>query len=328
MVIENLSWRKGSMLGKPLLELITTTGEILELEDLVIEKDYFVAQVINALSKVENDYFRLVFCGGTCLAKAHKVIYRMSEDIDFKIQIKEIGEHLSKTRLLKELKIFRSLIQSKLTHLDLSIGNTVVRNEGQYSRIELDYPSVFPFNTRLRPHILLEFTLSNIRLATSSLPIKTLIEETLENIILFSPSFTHCISVNETAIEKWVGLTRRVVAIERNYHSDDETLIRHVYDLNAIKQASKIDENFFTLAKTIVSNDAKQFKNQHPEYAENPSEEIKQSLSLLKNKSIWKARYQEFIETMVYDNINTIDYESAVANIEHISTKIMGFLSE
>ncbi len=35
------------MLDDQLLKLITTTGEILDLEDSVIEKDYFVTQVIH-----------------------------------------------------------------------------------------------------------------------------------------------------------------------------------------------------------------------------------------------------------------------------------------
>lgn len=54
------------MPNEKLLELITATSEILELEGSVIEKDYFVTQVIHALASVENEYFRLIFCGGTC----------------------------------------------------------------------------------------------------------------------------------------------------------------------------------------------------------------------------------------------------------------------
>lgn len=316
------------MLDKQLQELVTATGEILDLDDSVIEKDYYVTQVIQTLSTVENDYFRLVFCGGTCLAKAHKVVRRMSEDVDFKIQIKKTDDNFSKTRLLKELKEFRSQIKSHLTLPGLIIGDPVVRNEGQYSRIEIDYPSIFPTSTRLRPHILLEFTRSDVRLPVENLPINTIIEDTLENIKLFTPSLTHCISVNETAIEKWVGLTRRIVAIERAYHPDDETLIRHVYDLNAIKQAQKINEDFFILAKTIVSNDAKQFKNQHPEYAADPSTEIKQSLALLRNKPIWETRYQKFIEEMVYDNGSALEYENAIAAIESMSVDIIDSLSQ
>lgn len=60
----------------------------LKSEELV-EKDY-----------TENEYFRLVFAGGTCLAKAHKIVKRMSEDVDFKIQLKSIRKIFSKNFLL------------------------------------------------------------------------------------------------------------------------------------------------------------------------------------------------------------------------------------
>lgn len=68
---------------KELRELIEATRQHINLREAVIEKDYYVTQVIHALSNIENDHFRLVFCGGTCLAKAHKLVQRMSEDIDF-----------------------------------------------------------------------------------------------------------------------------------------------------------------------------------------------------------------------------------------------------
>jgi hypothetical protein len=53
-----------------------------------------------------------------------------------------------------------------------------------------------------------------------------------------------------------------------------------------IKLADKINTTFFTLAKAIINNDAKQFKNQHQEYSADPIAEIKESLSPLRNKLI------------------------------------------
>jgi hypothetical protein len=312
--------------NKDLKELISTTRQYINLLEANIEKDYYVTQVIHSISDIENEYFRLVFCGGTCLAKAHKIVKRMSEDIDYKIQIKKMDSVFSKTRLLKELKQFRSLIMSRLTFPNLTIGQPIVRNEGQYLRVEIGYSPIFPINPILRPHLLLEFTLSDIRLEVENLSVKTLIEDTLQNTVLFTPFSTQCISIDETAIEKWIGLTRRVIAIERTRLPDDETLIRHVYDLNAIKNADGINSNFFTLAKTIVNDDAKQYKNQHPEYSVDPIAEIRESLMLLKNKSLWKERYQDFIVSMVYDPTTAPEYEDAIATIEHISEKVIDSL--
>jgi predicted nucleotidyltransferase component of viral defense system len=94
-----------------LKELVSVTAERLRIKyPSIIEKDYYVTHVIHSLSGIENEYFRLIFAGGTCLAKAHKIVKRMSEDVDFKIQLKNTGIIFSKNRLLKELKKFRTQI--------------------------------------------------------------------------------------------------------------------------------------------------------------------------------------------------------------------------
>ncbi len=116
------------------------------------------------------------------------------------------------------------------------------------------------------------------------------------------------------------------MAIERSREEDDKTLIRHIYDLNAIQQANKINPNFVKFAKIIILSDGMQFKNQHPEYANDPITEIKQSLNLLKNKIIWRERYEEFIEAMVYDNNSTFRYDDAIKTLENISNNVISNL--
>lgn len=135
-----------------------------------------------------------------------------------------------------------------------------------------------------------------------------------------------CISVNETAIEKWVGLTRRIGAIDRKYHYDDTTLIRHVYDLNAVYHANRVSDAFYGLAKTVVRNDAQQFKNQYPEYVEDAAAEIKRSLDILKRSSLWRQRYETFIQVMVYDYAGVVSYDRAIGVLEDISGKVINQL--
>ena len=309
-----------------LFQSIEETGRLLDLDDSVIEKDYYVTQLIQALSTVENEYFRLVFCGGTCLAKAHKVVQRMSEDVDFKIQRKATTNDFSKSYMLKELKAFRLELQERFTIPNLIASDPVVRNEGKYSRIDFTYPSAFILNENLRPHILFEFTLSNIRRDVVKRSVKTLMEEVIPNLHLLPESETLCVSAHETAIEKWVGLTRRIIAIERGYHYDDQSLIRHVYDLNAIESAEPIPDDFLMLAKEVVLTDAQQFKNQNPEYAANPSEEINRSLDLLHTKPVWRERYQDFIENMVFNPDSAPAYDKAINVIADLSKRVISFL--
>lgn len=62
------------MLDDLTLKQIDEVAETLRLDPAIIEKDYFVTQVINALAPIEDENFKLVFCGGTCLSKAHKIV--------------------------------------------------------------------------------------------------------------------------------------------------------------------------------------------------------------------------------------------------------------
>ena len=51
----------------------------------LVEKDLHVVRAIAALAAIDAAPFALVFGGGTALARAHRIIRRMSEDVDFKI---------------------------------------------------------------------------------------------------------------------------------------------------------------------------------------------------------------------------------------------------
>lgn len=310
-----------------LKELAFITSEKLGIKHpSIIVKDYYVTRIICSLSGIENECFRLVFAGGTCLSKAHRIVKRMSEDVDFKIQLKNTGENFTNSHLIKELKNFRAQIKSSLTFPDLTVVNTSTRNGGKYIQAELDYPVLFTSPDILRPHLLLEFTLSDIRLPVESLAIKTIIEDVIEIDPIFSTSDICCSSIDETAMEKWVGLTRRIAAIERGYHDNDTTLVRHIYDINAIKHANRIGDTFYNLAKTIVNYDANQFKNQHPEYSNDPGAEISYSLDILKNKKLWQERYHKFIDRMVYDKTATPSYDAVMQTLESVSERIINSL--
>ena len=50
-----------------------------------VEKDWYVIQALAAITAITVTPFTLVFAGGTALARAHRLIRRMSEDVDFKI---------------------------------------------------------------------------------------------------------------------------------------------------------------------------------------------------------------------------------------------------
>jgi len=309
------------MLDESTHRLIIDTSHVLDLAPAVVEKDYFVTQMLRVLSEIENEHALLIFAGGTCLAKAHRLVTRMSEDVDFKIQKKISSKNMSKNQYLKMLKIFRENIISGLGKTNLTLKEMVVQNEGQYMRIELEYQSMFGLNTLLRPFLLLEFTSAHVRLPAEKLSIATLMQHTL-GANDDSPFSLSCISAEETAAEKWVSLTRRIAASDRGYYREDNTLIRHAYDLSAIHHANVLGDNFFNIIKEVVINDGKQFKNQYPEYFNNPMQEIERSLALLRTQK-WEKNYDDFLHDMVYGDKSSYKYENAMILFDELSQKII-----
>ena len=53
----------------------------------LIEKDWHVVRALGVLATLEHQDIRLVFSGGTSLAKGWGLIKRFSEDIDFKVEM-------------------------------------------------------------------------------------------------------------------------------------------------------------------------------------------------------------------------------------------------
>ena len=67
-------------------EAIAFTAAKTGFSQQVIEKDYFCTVLLEDLTNHGGP--GLVFKGGTCLAKVHAGFYRLSEDLDFSIQIR------------------------------------------------------------------------------------------------------------------------------------------------------------------------------------------------------------------------------------------------
>ena len=167
-----------------------------------------------------------------------------------------------------------------------------------------------------------EFTFSDPREPTNQLQVKTLIQEILGDTAALEKCDLACISITETLAEKWVGLTRRVAAIKRGYLKVDYYLIRHLYDITTINMKNKIDDRFYALSREIIQQDANQFKTQHPEYSTATKTEVNYSLELLENDPYWKTCYENFMDVMVFDHSQRLQYSDATNMLKNISKNV------
>ena len=96
----------------------------------VVEKDWHVMRALRAIASVDGGPFRLVFAGGTCLARAHKLVRRMSEDVDFKI-VSPTDTATSNNQLRKQLGALRGRITAGLQDAGFAIDVTDARQIGR-----------------------------------------------------------------------------------------------------------------------------------------------------------------------------------------------------
>lgn len=262
----------------------------------LVEKDYHVARALAAIAAVDTGRLRLVFSGGTALGRAHKLIQRMSEDIDLKIVA-----HPAPTR--PELRGLRDVISSALLGAGFAFDpqnpeHVASRNSSQYTIYKLPYRPSAEGQGILRPEIQIETAVWPVRLPTIDCSVRSFYAEAFKQ----APEIEKicCVSIPETAAEKFIALTRRVAAEQNKEPKDrDKTLVRHIYDLQVIRAHYDITA-IVPLITQIIQADAIAYGNQYPPYREDPLRETWRALDILGSDPHYAAAYEELNRDMVY----------------------------
>lgn len=135
-------------------DLIAIAQELKTLPEF-LEKDIYVSEIIKAISEFKSDKFKVLFCGGTSLLKAHKVINRFSEDIDFKII--SLVKNVTRAERRKFRSIFIECINT-LENIDIVEDTLLSRNQSKFFQCFATYPKNFVENPSIRPNIKIECT--------------------------------------------------------------------------------------------------------------------------------------------------------------------------
>lgn len=285
----------------------------------LVEKDYHVVRALQAIAAVRHDAFQLVFAGGTSLARAHKVLRRMSEDIDLKI-IPRV-EFPSNAARRTALRALRDLLLQALTHAGFVLDRAQirVRNEGAYCQIPLDYPRTEIAYSILRPRIQIELTLAQVRTNVVDLPISSFVSEALQS----GPDVAAfpCFSIPETAAEKVVSLTRRIACDLENPGriEFDPALVRHIYDLHTTRGHVDVDA-VAALAGAVAAHDAEVFAGQFPQYSAEPQAWTERAVVALETEAKFQEQYATFLRRMVYGEHTP--FETAIVRVRDLTSRM------
>ena len=268
----------------------------------LVEKDLHVVRAIAALAATDAEPFSLVFGGGTALARAHRIIRRMSEDVDFKI-VPRPPAPVSRSGLRRQLERLRAHVSAALKDAGFVFDpadRAVVwaRDEGRYAVWQLPYRSDSGAGEGLRPAIKVELNYVPLRRPTLVLPISSFVSEALKRAPEV-PQFA-CVGIVETAAEKLVSLTRRTAMEMAGASRDpDPTLVRHIYDLHMMRALAD-PADVAALARVIAETDAEEFASQYPAYAVDIAGETRKALDALRSEPQHRERYARFMADMVY----------------------------
>ncbi len=281
--------------------IISVMGEgLTALAEAVIEKDLLITEVLRTVVAVDSDGIQLVFCGGTCLSKAHGLIERMSEDIDFKLVLPQGLSRSARSRLLSQ---FKKRLAAVLVDAGFAVpaNEIIARDENSYVSLNLHYESRFAPVASLRPEIKVELNARPPVLPTAPLPIASMLD-----VLIQAPRtdlHVECIGVEETLAEKVLSFLRRTAEARagRNRADYDDRLVRHLYDVRAIARGREglvLPHEHFA---ALVAGDATQFRNQYPEFEEDPVGQMRVVLYALQHEAdAFERDYLRFVDELVF----------------------------
>lgn len=310
------------MLGELIDIQVKKTSKILGISTDFVIKDYYVTLVIQELTRIQDSYFDLIFQGGTSLAKGHRVINRLSEDIDFRIALKPEAKDLGKEVCRKRLRDFRYVLLEKLKNIGFIIEKEQIKvfYEGRFMSIRTSYEGSSSINY-LKPYIAIDCFVGELLLEPQVAAVTSLIKTTLDQECTHRSTLIPCVALDETAAEKWVALTRRIASTQEKERDTDKNLVRHIYDLHQLQSKGLLSNQYKNLVNHIIEKDLSMFKKHNTTYTRNPMQASQDALAKLFHDPEWAHHWDEFCSQMVYEE-NKTNFSEAINTLQLISEEI------
>ena len=309
--------RSSCLSAEPTLEELLEVQAHFQLPSpALVEKDFHVVKALAAIAAVDMQslHVRLVFGGGTALSRAHRLIRRMSEDIDLRIVVDSNRPGRGTLRRLRA-RITEALLGAGFKFDPEDAVYRKTGNETRYTIYRLPYEPLTIGEGALRATIQIETAVWPLYRPAVELPVISFVAEALQR----PPEVAsiECVSIIETVADKFVALTRRAGAeLAGLVDTPDATLVRHLHDLHALREHYDPAE-VAALARQIMLADAAAYGNQFPAYRENPMRETLRAIDGLAAGVGYARQYEVFQQLMVYGT--KVEYAAGVETLTQIS---------
>lgn len=298
---------------RPKKDLLTEVATLKGMKESFVEKDWLVTQVISIIKGINKEGFEAVFSGGTALSKAHNLLFRFSEDVDFRVLC------APELRTRKALSGFKHAVVDALRIGGFAIEDRHVkaRDENRFFAIDLKYETAFPRADALRPHIQIEMTARDIQLPHIALPVSSFLNELAKQ----PPEVPAigCIDPIESAADKLSAIAWRIPDRVRGDQYDDPSIVRHIHDLSMLKDRALAHSGFAGLVANSMQEDDSRAKNDASLEGMAMSEKLAKMLVVLDTDAAYPDEYRRFVEDVSYAKSGKApDFASAVHAVREL----------
>lgn len=290
-------------------EIIVSTAEELGIVIPIVEKDYYVTQILKQLAEERPES---VFKGGTSLSKCHHAIERFSEDVDI-----AFSNQLTQG-MRKHLK--NDVIAGIARRLGMPILDWEnARSRRDYNCYTFSYEPIEDYvaEGRLIQGVKVEVSLASTAFPTVQLPVDSYVYQFLsrDNRDIIEEFHLQPFNMNVQGIDR--TLADKVFAL-CDYYMQGKTkrYSRHIYDIYMILPKVTQNEEFKQLVhqvRVLRSN-----MSICPSAVEGVS--IPELLTEIIGKEVYKADYHEI--TTYFQN-HPVDYDEAISALKDIANSGM-----
>ena len=310
----------------------------LGIKSIFIEKDYWICRSLSLMAESDKDN-RIIFKGGTSLAKAYGVGSRFSEDIDIAISRDFLGYsgELSRTQISDKLRRAScSFVREKMQFdvrdalieqgidagaFKMNVNITSVSTTDP-EVIEIEYHSALPESPYIRHCVLIEVSGRSMQQPVKVEELQSFIDKYLPQSVVAEPSF----SIPSVVVPERTCLEKIFLLHEEFFKPTNEIrtqrMSRHLYDLYCLQQAGDADRALRDeqLYRTIVDHRRKFINLKGFDY----NQLFPTSLSILPPASVidaWHEDYEYMLLHMIYDK-DAPSFENLIDTISQLQSTI------
>lgn len=143
-----------------------------------VEKDWHLVRALGVIAAIDVAGVTPAFSGGTSLSAAWRLVYRFSEDVDFKVTI-DAPNAAAASRLRRA---YRDEVVNRLAAAGFVLdGEPLVGNRSRFFRVSFHYGPTFPDAAGIRAGLRIEMTFSGTLLPPLPRPVQSLLSRALHS---------------------------------------------------------------------------------------------------------------------------------------------------